>query len=107
MIRCVKTAFLTSKADLERLFACNRISAEIWNQCLLIAKDYSLQHDGAWIGQTKLQAALKQQFPLHSQSVQAVCHKYLLARDSANKRNTKVCLPNTRTRTKHTSTRNG
>jgi putative transposase len=83
MIRCVKTAFRTSKADLDQLFACNRISAEIWNLCLLIAKNYSLQHDGKWIGQTKLQAALKHQFPLHSQSVQAVCHKYLFARDSA------------------------
>ncbi|MCD9021768.1 transposase [Cohnella sp. NL03-T5] len=83
MIRCLKTAFQASKADLERLFACNRISAEIWNQCLLIAKHYALQNDGKWIGKTNLQAALKNQFPLHSQSVQAVCHKYLFARDSA------------------------
>ncbi|MBB6669441.1 RNA-guided endonuclease InsQ/TnpB family protein [Cohnella nanjingensis] len=83
MIRCVKTAFQTSKADLERLFACNRISAEIWNRCLSIAKNYSVQHDGKWIGKTVLQAALKNQFPLHSQSVQAVCHKFLFARDSA------------------------
>ncbi len=83
MIRCLKTAFQASKADLDRLFACNRISAEIWNQCLLIAKNYALQHEGKWIGKTVLQAALKNQFPLHSQSVQAVCHKYLFARDSA------------------------
>ncbi|MFB5761856.1 RNA-guided endonuclease InsQ/TnpB family protein [Paenibacillus medicaginis] len=82
MIRCVKTAFRTSKSDLDRLFACNRVSAEIWNECLSIAKHYSLQHDGKWIGQTKLQAAIKNQFPLHSQSVQAVCHKYLFARES-------------------------
>jgi putative transposase len=87
MIRCVKTAFQTSKADLERLFACNRISAEIWNKCLSIAKNYSLQHDGKWIGKTELQAALKNQFPLHSQSVQAVCHKYIFARDSAKQAN--------------------
>lgn len=83
MIRCVKTAFQTSKADLERLFACNRISADIWNQCLILAKNYSLEHNGKWIGKTELQAALKNQYPLHSQSVQAVCHKYLFARDSA------------------------
>jgi putative transposase len=83
MIRCLKTAFQTSKADLERLFACNRISAQIWNRCLSVAKNYSLHHDGKWIGKTELQAALKHQFPLHSQSVQAVCHKYLFARDSA------------------------
>jgi len=86
MIRCVKTAFRASKADLDRLFACNRISAEIWNQCLLIAKTYAKQHQGNWIGQTGLQSAMKhQQFPLHSQSVQAVCHKYLHARDGARK----------------------
>ncbi|WP_232229188.1 hypothetical protein [Paenibacillus zanthoxyli] len=48
-----------------------------------MAKDYALQHGGKWIGKTELQAALKNQFPLHSQSVQAVCHKYLFARDSA------------------------
>ncbi|OXS55001.1 transposase [Cohnella sp. CIP 111063] len=83
MIRCVKAAFRTSKADLDRLFACNRVSAEIWNQYLSIAKNYSLQHNGSWIGKTELQTALKNQFPLHSQSVQAVCHKYLFARDSA------------------------
>ncbi|AJY76080.1 RNA-guided endonuclease InsQ/TnpB family protein [Paenibacillus beijingensis] len=83
MIRCLKTPFRTSAADLNRLFECNRISAEIWNQCLSVAKEYSLQRGGKWIGQTELQAALKQQFPLHSQSVQAVSHKYLFARDSA------------------------
>ncbi|RKN86093.1 RNA-guided endonuclease InsQ/TnpB family protein [Paenibacillus ginsengarvi] len=83
MIRCVKTTFRTSKTDLERLFACNRISAEIWNRCLILAKNYSLEHEGKWIGQTELQAALKNQFPLHSQSVQSVCHKYLFARDGA------------------------
>ncbi|MDF2714198.1 MAG: transposase, OrfB family protein, partial [Paenibacillus sp.] len=83
MIRCMKTPFRASKADLERLFACNRISAAIWNRCLHVAKNYSLRHDGKWIGQTELQAALKHQFPLHSQSVQAVCHKYIFARDSA------------------------
>ncbi|HUC91926.1 MAG TPA: transposase [Paenibacillus sp.] len=87
MIRCVKTAFQTSKANLERLFACNRISAQIWNECLTIAKDYSLQQNGKWIGKTELQAALKHRFPLHSQSVQAVCHKYLFARDSARQAN--------------------
>lgn len=83
MIRCVKTAFRSSKADMDRLFACNRISAEIWNRCLSIARDYALQHQGQWIGRSELQAAVKHQFPLHSQSVQAVCHKYLFARDAA------------------------
>ncbi|WP_238590688.1 hypothetical protein [Paenibacillus beijingensis] len=38
-----------------------------------------------WIDRTKLQAALTQQFPLHSQSAQSVSHHYLFARDSARK----------------------
>ncbi|UUZ81051.1 transposase [Paenibacillus sp. P26] len=83
MIRCVKTAFRASKSDLDRLYQCNRISAEIWNECLVIAKHFSLNNDGRWIGKSQLQSELKDRFPLHSQSVQAVCHKYLFSRDSA------------------------
>lgn len=84
MIRCIKTAFQASKTIVNRLFECNRISAEIWNECLNIAKNYSLHHDGKWIGRSQLQAELKDEFPLHSQSIQAVCHKYLFSRDSAH-----------------------
>ncbi len=68
---------------MEQLFACNRISAEIWNECLAIAKAYAGRKDGKWIGKTQLQAELKGKYPLHSQSIQAVCHKYFFARDSA------------------------
>nr|WP_240414252.1 transposase [Paenibacillus periandrae] len=83
MIRCIKTEFRTTKENLNRLFACNRISAEIWNECLTHARNYAHQHEGKWISQSQLQSELKGQFPLHSQSVQAVCHKYLFSRDSA------------------------
>jgi putative transposase len=83
MIRCIKTEFRTTKENLDRLFACNRISAEIWNECLATAKNYSLNNEGKWISQSQLQSELKGRFPLHSQSVQAVCHKYLFSRDSA------------------------
>ena len=75
MIRCLKTEFFTTKSNLDRLFECNRISAEIYNGCLKIAKEYSLANNGKWIGKTHL----------HSQSVQAVCHKYLFSRDAAFK----------------------
>ena len=44
MIRCLKTAFKTSKNNLNRLYECNRISAQIWNDCLDIAKQYSLAY---------------------------------------------------------------
>lgn len=82
MLRCLKTEFHTSKSDLQKLFECNRISGEIWNECLVVAKEFSLQNDGKWIGKTALQSALKARFPLHSQSIQAVAHKYLFARDA-------------------------
>lgn len=83
MIRCHKTTFKTSKKNLDRLFECNRISGAIWNQCLDVAKAYSLANNGKWINKTELQQALKRKFPLHSQSIQAVIHKYLFARDAA------------------------
>ncbi|RLQ03302.1 transposase, partial [Geobacillus stearothermophilus] len=38
MYRTVKIPFQTSKKDIDRLFECNRISAQIWNDCLVIAK---------------------------------------------------------------------
>lgn len=82
MIRVHKTTFSTSKADLDRLYACNRISADIWNDCLEIARAYHQEH-GKWIDQTELQKATKGNYSLHSQSIQAVCHKYLWARESA------------------------
>jgi len=46
VIRCLKTAFKTSKTNLNRLYECNCISAQIWNDCLDIAKQYSLANDG-------------------------------------------------------------
>jgi putative transposase len=91
MIRCLKTNFFTTKSNLDRLFECNRISATIWNDCLEIAKDYSLSNEGKWIGKTELQKALKGKYPLHSQSVQAVCHKYLFSRDAARSARLKGC----------------
>lgn len=76
MIRCVKTDFKTSKEDLDRLFACNRVSAMIWNKCLELAKAYRKVNDGKWISKGKLQKLLKNIYPLHSQSVQAITDRY-------------------------------
>lgn len=83
MIRTHKTQFHTSKTNLQRLFDCNRESAWVWNDCLRIAKEYYLQH-GKWLSKSALQKATKGRFRLHSQSIQAVCHKYLFARDSTH-----------------------
>lgn len=84
MIRAHKTKFFATRKNIDRLFECNRISGEIWNDVLEIAKMHYLTN-GKWINKTQLQAATKGKYPVHSQSIQAVCHKYLFARDSAKK----------------------
>ncbi len=83
MYRTMKIPFKAKTRDIDRLFECNRIGGDIWNQCLLEAKQYALAHHGQWISKTKLQQSLKGKFPLHSQSVQAVAHQYLFSRDAA------------------------
>lgn len=83
MYRTKKTPFKAHHNDIQRLFECNRIGGEIWNQCLAEAKEYSLANNGKWISKTHLQKALKGKFPLHSQSIQAVVHKYLFSRAAA------------------------
>lgn len=82
MIRAKKVSFRASRNDLDRLFACNRESALVWNECLQLSRQYYLDHQ-KWISKSKLQKATKVRFFLHSQSIQAVCHKYFFSRDSA------------------------
>lgn len=84
MIRTAKVYFRTAKTDLNRLFDCNRTSAMVWNDSLNIARAHH-QITGKWITKTELQKATKGKYPIHSQSIQAVCHKYLWARDNAKK----------------------
>ena len=79
MIRVVKTKFIANKVNLERLYKCNRVSGEIWNNCLKLSKEYYQKTD-KWITKTELQKCLKKKYNLHSQSVQSVAHKYLNAR---------------------------
>lgn len=83
MIRCIKTEFYVSKEDLERLFACNRISAMVWNKCLCLAKEYRRANDGKWISKGMLLKLLKSTYPLNAQSVQSVAERYEDARASA------------------------
>jgi putative transposase len=84
MTRTYKTVFITSKSNLNRLFECNRISAQVWNDCLKLAKEHDKQ-SGKWISKTELQKLTKGKYPIHSQSIQAVVHKYIWARDAAKK----------------------
>src|SRR5699024_8556588 len=39
---------------------------------------------GEWVTKSELQKATKGLYPIHSQSIQAVCHKYIHARESAH-----------------------
>ncbi len=82
MIRTHKTTFRTNKKDLERLFACNRISAQVWNDCREHAKNHH-QQTGRWINLSKLQQLTRKTYHLHSQSVQSVQERYLKARRNA------------------------
>ena len=83
-IKVLKTLFTASPEAIDQLFACNRISAMVWNKTLRLAKEYSLSNDGKWAGMSYLQKQTKNRYPLHSQSVQSVIHRYLFARDSAH-----------------------
>lgn len=106
MLRGQKVFFRASKADLDRLYACNREPARVWNECLRLAKEHFLQH-GCWITKSELQKQTKRKFHLHSQSIQSVCHKYLFARTSHTKPSSKDSLPAIPTRKRNTSQRNG
>lgn len=70
-----------SKKDLDYLFQCNKLSAEVWNLCLELDKNYQEQH-GKPINRTELQKSTRKCVPLHSKNIQHVVHKYLFARDS-------------------------
>lgn len=84
LLRCLKTNFIANRATIDMLFECNRISGEVWNRCLELAKEKHVT-TGKWISKSELQSATKGLFPIHSQSIQAVCQKYLFSRDSAIK----------------------
>ena len=62
------------------LFACNKISAMIWNKILDLQHEYRKNNNGKWISKAELQKKLKGIYPLNSQSVQAVTDKYCDAR---------------------------
>jgi putative transposase len=84
VIKACKLEFRASKETRECLFACNRLSGQIWNDTLDLAKNYHQEH-GQWIDKKQLHLATKGQYPLHSQSIQAVYERYLQARENALK----------------------
>lgn len=72
MKRAIKSRFKCSQEDLNRLFACNRISALVWNKILELQREELRSKDD-------LQKSLKGLYPINSQSVQAVTDKYCAA----------------------------
>jgi len=84
MYRTLKTAFAANQQTLQHLFDIRRMCGTIWNDCVQLARYYYRIH-GGWINQNDLQSELKGLYPLHSQTVQAVCHKFLRARDGVRK----------------------
>jgi len=74
-----------SKRDYQYLLNCNRLSAEVWNLCLKIDKEYQEQNNGQWIDRNQLQKLTKKCVHLHAKGIHHVVHKYLFARDSARR----------------------
>ena len=72
MKRTIKSFFKCSREELNRLFACNRISALVWNKILDLQREKLRSKN-------ELQKALKGLYPINSQSVQAVTDKYFAA----------------------------
>lgn len=72
MKRAIKSRFKCNRFNLNLLFACNRISALVWNKILDLQKTDRLSKND-------LQKALKGLYPINSQSVQAVTDKYFAA----------------------------
>ena len=76
----IKTDFKSSRENLDKLFACNQISATVYNKVLDLQKEYRKAHNGEWISDKELFEATKGIYAINSQSVQAVVQKYLAAR---------------------------
>lgn len=90
-----------SKNDLNYLFNCNRLSAEVWNKCVELDNRHK-EITGKQIKMTELQKATKNMNPLHSKGIQHVAHKYINSRNAMwesikakhkNKTDDKINLP--------------
>ncbi|USK68610.1 RNA-guided endonuclease InsQ/TnpB family protein [Peribacillus asahii] len=82
MYRTMKIPFRASSTTIQSLFDIRRLGGTIWNDCVQLAR-YYYRLGGGWITKSDLQKELKGLYPLHSQTVQAIAHKFLQARDAA------------------------
>ena len=84
MISCRRLRFGQTTKQLTDYSSVIGFQAKFGTVALELAKENHLK-TGKWITKSALQKGTKGIFPIHSQSVQAVCHKYLFARDAARK----------------------
>jgi putative transposase len=84
MYRTMKVPFSASTVTIQKLFDIRRLCAVVWNDCVQIAR-YYYRLGGGWITKSDLQKEVKGLYPLHSQTIQAVAHKFLQAREGAQK----------------------
>ncbi len=69
------------KPDLDYLFSCNKMSAEVWNLCIRLDAKWK-ELTGKSIGRNDLQKHTKKCVPLAAKAIHHVVHKYLYARDA-------------------------
>ncbi len=70
-----------SKQDLDYLYNCNKLSAQIWNICIEVDKKYKEEND-KYIQRSDLQKFTKRCVPLHASGIHHILFKYLSARDA-------------------------
>ena len=90
-----RSTFRLVNCTIEQLDDLNQTSAKIWNDVVALADDYR-KTTGKWISKTKLQTLTKNKYPYHSQSVQAIVHRYVNSREAAKearKVNKKIKYP--------------
>jgi len=80
MYRTMKMPFYANADTIQKLFDIRRLCGDVWNDCVQIAR-YYYRLGGGWITKTDLQKEIKGLYPLHSQTIQAVAHKFLHARE--------------------------
>lgn len=71
-----------NKTDYDLLMKCNQWSAQVWNYCIKIDKEYKEQ-TGKYMERSEMQTAVKGYSQLHAKGVYHVYRKYLTARISA------------------------
>ena len=70
-----------NKTDYKYLMKCNKLSAEVWNYCVKIDKEYHEQF-GKYMDMKTMQTAVKDFNELPSKNIQTVFRKYVCARSA-------------------------